>query len=115
MSRLNAAIEQFEAAMARLETAAEQFSERQRAETEAAVLAQTASEKPEGGPVAEALRTAEAELTRLRLENDALRAVGASADEAAFERFERAVADAAAQSPAADAEAGSSRRSEGGD
>ncbi|MBX2856420.1 MAG: hypothetical protein KTR21_15640 [Rhodobacteraceae bacterium] len=106
MSRLNAAIEQFEAAMARLETAADQFSERQRAATESATLASPTPEQLDGGPVAEALRVAEAELTRLRLENDALRAVGVSAD---TEAFERAAADAdAVQS---EIEIGGSRRS----
>ena len=107
MNGLNAAIEQFEAAMARLETAAEQFSERQRAAAEAAVLASSSPEKTDGGPVAEALRIAEAELTRLRLENDALRAVGEAAGAAAFER---AAADAGPDQP--EVEPAQARRSD---
>lgn len=54
-----------------------------------------------GGPAGEALAAAEAELSRLRRENEALRAVGAAADEETARRFETALARVARDEDAA--------------
>lgn len=126
MSDVNQAIARFELAMQRLETAVGEYKTRRQAAREAGKLAglggvsaamAAAGEDPAaiadapsaaapaeasiGGPAGEALAAAEAELSRLRRENEALRAVGAAADEETARRFETALARVARDEDAA--------------